>query len=181
MKFTETKLKGAFLVEIEKLTDDRGFFGRSWCRKEFDDHGLNSRLVQANVSFNRKKGTLRGMHYQIAPFQESKLIRCTRGAIFDVIIDLRLDSPTYKQWTGVELTADNYTMFFVPEDFAHGFQTLTDESEITYQVTQFYTPGSERGIRFDDRAFGIQWPLDVTVISDKDRTWPDFEVQRLTE
>jgi dTDP-4-dehydrorhamnose 3,5-epimerase len=181
MKFTETKLKGAFLVEIEKLTDDRGFFGRSWCRKEFDDHGLNSRLVQANVSFNRKKGTLRGMHYQIAPFQESKLIRCTRGAIFDVIIDLRLDSPTYKQWTGVELTADNYTMFFVPEDFAHGFQTLTDESEITYQVTQFYTPGSERGIRFDDTAFGIQWPLDVTVISDKDRTWPDFEVQRLTE
>jgi dTDP-4-dehydrorhamnose 3,5-epimerase len=181
MKFIETKLKGAFLVEIERLTDDRGFFGRSWCRKEFDDHGLNSRIVQANVSFNRKKGTLRGMHYQIAPFQESKLIRCTRGAIFDVIIDLRSDSPTYKQWTGVELTADNYTMFFVPEDFAHGFQTLADETEITYQVTQFYTPGSERGIRFDDRAFGIQWPLDVTVISDKDRTWPDFEVQRLTE
>jgi dTDP-4-dehydrorhamnose 3,5-epimerase len=174
MNFIETKLKGAFLVEIEKLTDERGFFGRSWCRKEFDSHGLNSHLVQANVSFNRKKGTLRGMHYQVAPFQESKLIRCTRGAIFDVIIDLRLDSPTYKQWTGVELTADNYTMFFVPEDFAHGFQTLTDETEIAYQVTQFYTPGSESGIRFDDPAFDIKWPLEVTTISDKDRTWPAF-------
>lgn len=174
MKFTETKLKGAFVVEIEKLSDDRGFFARSWCQKEFEAHGLIPEVVQANVSYNRKKGTLRGMHYQVAPYQECKLIRCTRGAIYDVIIDLRLESPTYRQWTGVELTADNYTMFFVPEDFAHGFQTLTDETEITYQVSQFYMPGSEKGIRFDDPSFDIQWPLDVTIISDKDGTWPDF-------
>jgi len=174
MKFTETKLKGAFIVEIEKLTDTRGFFARSWCSKEFDAHGLTARVVQANVSFNRRKGTLRGMHYQIATFQENKLIRCTRGAIYDVIIDLRPESPTYKQWMGVELTADNYTLLFVPEDFAHGFITLMDNTEITYQVSQFYTPGSEKGIRFDDPTFNIQWPLEVSVISDKDRTWPDF-------
>ena len=174
MKFTETKLKGAFVVEIEKLTDDRGFFARSWCQKEFEAHGLISRVVQSNVSFNRKKGTLRGMHYQIAPFQESKLIRCTRGAIYDVIIDLRPDSFTYKQWIGVELTANNFTLFFVPEDFAHGFITLVDNTEITYQVSQFYTPGSEKGIRFNDPAFNIQWPLEVSVISEKDRTWPDY-------
>ena len=174
MKFTETKLKGAFIVEIEKLTDDRGFFARAWCRKEFEAHGLTSAVVQANVSFNRKRGTLRGMHYQIAPFQESKLIRCTRGAIYDVIIDLRPESPTYKEWIGVELTADNYTLFFVPEDFAHGFITLMDDTEITYQVSQFYTPGSEKGIRFNDPTFNIQWPLEVSVISDKDSNWPDF-------
>lgn len=174
MKFIETKLKGAFIVEIEKLTDDRGFFARSWCRKEFETQDLTSRIVQTNVSFSRKKGTLRGMHYQIAPHQESKLIRCTRGAIYDVIIDLRPESPTYKQWTGLELTADNYTLFFIPEDFAHGFITLVDNTEVTYQVSQFYTPGSEKGIRFNDPAFNIQWPLDVSVISDKDRTWPDF-------
>ena len=174
MKFTETKLKGAFVVEIEKLADDRGFFARSWCRKEFEAQGLTSRVVQSNVSFNRKKGTLRGLHYQIAPRQECKLIRCTRGAIYDVIIDLRAESPTYKQWVGVDLTADNYRMLFVPEDFAHGFITLTDNTEITYQVSQFYTPGAEKGIRFNDPAFNIQWPLDVLVISDKDRGWPDF-------
>lgn len=174
MKFTETNLKGAFIVGIEKLNDDRGFFARSWCQREFEDLGLTSRVLQANVSYNRQKGTLRGMHYQIAPYQECKLVRCTRGAIYDVIIDLRPDSPTYKQWTGVELTADNYAMLFVPEDFAHGFQTLTDKTEITYQVSQFYTPGSEKGIRFDDPAFAIQWPLEVTLISDKDNTWPDF-------
>jgi len=175
MKFTETKLKGAFVVEIEKLSDDRGFFARSSCQKEFEAHGLTARVVQTNVSFNIKKGTMRGMHYQIAPHQECKLVRCTRGAIYDVIIDLRPESPTYKQWVGVELTADNYTMFFVPEDFAHGFITLADNTEITYQVSQFYTPGSEKGIRFDDPAFGIQWPQDVSVISDKDNNWPDFE------
>ena len=174
MKFTETKLKGAFIVEIEKLTDDRGFFARAWCRKEFEAHGLTSAVVQANVSFNRKRGTLRGMHYQIAPFQESKLIRCTRGAIYDVIIDLRPESPTYKEWIGVELTADNYTLFFVPEDFSHGFITLMDDTEITYQVSQFYTPGSEKGIRFNDPIFNIQWPLEVSVISDKDSNWSDF-------
>lgn len=175
MKFTETRLKGAFIVEIEKLADDRGFFARSWCRKEFEARGLTSRVLQANVSFNRKKGTLRGMHHQLAPFQESKLVRCTRGAIYDVIIDLRPGSPTYKQWVGTELTADNYRLFFVPEDFAHGFLTLVDDTEITYQVSQFYTPGAEKGIRFNDPTFKIRWPLEVSVISDKDRNWPDFE------
>jgi dTDP-4-dehydrorhamnose 3,5-epimerase len=175
MKFTETKLKGAFVVEIDKLADDRGFFGRSWCRKEFEAQGLTARMLQANVSFNRKKGTLRGMHYQIAPYQESKLIRCTRGAIYDVIIDLRPESPTYKQWAGVELTANNFTLFFVPEDFAHGFITLMDNTEITYQVSQFYSPGSEKGIRYNDPRFNIQWPLEVSVISDKDSNWPDFD------
>jgi dTDP-4-dehydrorhamnose 3,5-epimerase len=175
MKFRETNLEGAYIIEIEKLSDDRGFFARSWCRKEFEAQGLSPDLVQANVSYSYKKGTIRGMHYQIAPYQESKLIRCTRGAIYDVIIDLRPDSPTYKQWTGVELTVDNYTMFFVPKDFAHGFQTLTDETEIAYQVSQFYTPGSEKGIRYNDPNFNIQWPLEVTIISDKDRAWPDFK------
>jgi dTDP-4-dehydrorhamnose 3,5-epimerase len=175
MNFTETKLQGAYLVDIEKLEDERGFFARAWCRTEFESAGLNSRAVQANVSYNHSRGTLRGMHYQIAPYQETKLIRCTRGAIYDVIIDLRTGSPTYKQWIGVELTADNYRMLFVPEDFAHGFQTLQDNTEIAYQVTQFYTPGSEKGIRWNDPAFGIRWPLEVEVISEKDRTWPDFE------
>lgn len=175
MRFTETKLKGAFVVEIDKLTDDRGFFARSWCRKEFEAHGLSGRVAQANVSFNRKKGTLRGLHYQIAPYTECKLVRCTRGAVYDAIIDLRPDSPTYKQWTGIELTADNYTMMFIPEDFAHGYQTLSDETEVTYQISEFYTPGSEKGIRFDDPAFNIKWPLKVTTISDKDMTWPDFK------
>jgi len=174
MKFIETNLKGAFVVEVDQLTDNRGFFARSWCQKEFEAHGLTSRVVQTNVSFSRSKATLRGMHYQIAPYQESKLVRCTRGVIYDVIIDLRPESPTHKQWVGVELTADNYSMLFVPEDFAHGFITLMDNTEITYQVSQFYTPGSEKGIRFNDPTFNIQWPLGVSVISDKDSNWPDF-------
>lgn len=174
MKFTETKLEGAYIIEIEKLTDDRGFFARSWCQKEFEAHGLTSRVVQTNVSFNRKKGTLRGLHYQLKPNEESKLIRCTRGAIYDVIIDLRPKSPTYKQWIGVKLSDENYTMFFVPENFAHGFQTLKNNTEITYQVSQFFTTGSERGIRWNDPIFGIKWPLEIAVISAKDRDWPDF-------
>ena len=175
MKFIETLLKGACIVEIEQLTDDRGFFGRSWCRKEFEAHGLTAIVVQANVSFNHQKGTLRGMHYQIAPHREAKLIRCTRGAIYDVIIDLRPDSATYKNWIGVELTADEYKMLYVPENFAHGYQTLENHTEVTYQVTQYYTPGSEKGIRYNDPAFDIQWPLGVSTISDKDSTWPKFE------
>jgi len=174
VKFTETKLEGAYIIEIEKLTDDRGFFARSWCQKEFEAHGLTSRVVQTNVSFNRKKGTLRGLHYQLKPNEESKLIRCTRGAIYDVIIDLRPKSPTYKQWIGVKLSDENYTMFFVPENFAHGFQTLKNNTEITYQVSQFFTTGSERGIRWNDPIFGIKWPLEIAVISAKDRDWPDF-------
>jgi dTDP-4-dehydrorhamnose 3,5-epimerase len=172
--FTETKLKNAYVIELEKLKDHRGFFARSWCQNEFKDHGLTNTIVQTNVSYNHKKGTLRGMHYQISPYEESKLVRCTRGAIYDVIIDLRPDSPTYKQWLGIELSSDNYQMLFVPEGFAHGFQTLNDNTEVTYQVSQFYTPGSERGIKWNDDAFMLKWPLDVTVISDKDESWPAF-------
>ena len=174
MIFTETELKGAYVIEIEKLKDHRGFFARSWCQKEFNDHNLVSRIRQVNVSSNMKKSTLRGMHYQLSPYEETKLVRCTRGAIYDVIIDLRPASPTYAQWIGVELTAENYTMLYVPENFAHGFITLKDDTEITYQVSQFYTPGSERGIRWNDPAFSIDWPIEVRVISDKDKNWPDY-------
>jgi dTDP-4-dehydrorhamnose 3,5-epimerase len=176
MIFTETKLDGAFLIDIEERTDERGFFARSWCQKEFERHGLVPRVVQANISFNHKKGTVRGMHYQASPYEETKLVRCTRGAIYDVIVDLRKGSPTYCQWISAELTADNRRMLFVPEGYAHGFQTLTDATEVCYQVSQFYTPGAERGARFNDPAFGIRWPLDVTVISEKDANWADFQI-----
>jgi len=172
--FHETDLKGAYIIEIEQLKDHRGFFARAWCQKEFEAQNLISRIRQANVSYNGTKGTLRGMHYQISPYEETKLVRCTKGAIYDVIIDLRPASPTYTQWIGKELTAGNFKMFYVPENFAHGFITLTDDTEVTYQVSQFYTPGSERGIRWNDLTFGIDWPIDVQVISEKDRNWPDY-------
>lgn len=174
MLFHETRLEGAFVIELEKREDTRGFFARGWCQKEFEDHGLVAQVVQANVSYNRKKGTLRGMHYQVAPVEETKLVRCVRGGIYDVIIDLRPESPTYKQWMGVELTAENYKMLYVPENFAHGVQTLEDDTEVIYQVSQFYTPGAERGIRWNDPAFRIEWPQDIEVISDKDADWPDY-------
>lgn len=174
MLFKETKLKGAFIIEPEKREDERGFFARTYCRKEFEAARLNPNFLQANMSYNRRKGTLRGMHYQNAPYEECKLIRCTRGAIYDVIIDLRQDSPTFRQWIGVELTADNYRMLFVPEKFAHGFLTLEDNVEVSYQVSQFYTPGSEGGIRYNDPGIGITWPGEILVISDKDRSWPDY-------
>ncbi|MHA6250226.1 dTDP-4-dehydrorhamnose 3,5-epimerase [Pontibacter sp. CAU 1760] len=175
MIFTETKLKGAFIIDVKRLEDERGFFGRSYCKREMEEHGLNTNMVQANVSYNKKKGTLRGMHMQVSPYEETKLVRCTRGAIYDVIIDMREDSETYKQWIGVELTADNYRMLFVPEGFAHGFITLEDNSDVTYNVTQYYTPGSERGIRWNDPAFNIEWPIEPQVISEKDQAHPDFE------
>ena len=175
MLFEQTKLKDAYVIQLEKIEDQRGFFARAWCEKEFAQHGLAAVVRQANVSFNIRKGTLRGMHYQIAPHGEAKTVRCTRGAIFDVIIDLRPDSATYQQWFGVELTADNYKMLYVPENFAHGFLTLEDRSEVTYQVSEFYTPGAERGIRWNDPAFGIQWPAAAAVISDKDANWPDYK------
>ncbi len=176
MIFTETALHGAYIIDPEKRADPRGFFARAWCQREFEEHNLVPRIVQVNLSYNKTEGTLRGMHYQRAPYAETKLIRCTRGAIYDVIIDLRPESPTYKQWIGVELTADNYRMLFVPEGFAHGFQTLEDSTDVTYQVSEFYTPGVEGGVRYNDPLFSIQWPLEVTVISDKDRSWPDYEV-----
>ncbi len=174
MIFTPTKLQGAYILEVKKIEDERGFFGRSWCKRELEEHGLNANVVQANVSYNKVKGTLRGMHFQKAPHQETKLVRCTRGAIYDVIIDLRPDSPTYKQWIGVELTESNYRMLFVPEDFAHGFITLEDNTEVTYQVTQYYTPGAEGGIRWNDPAFQIAWPIEPVVVSGKDQAHPDF-------
>ncbi len=175
MIFKETKLQGVFIIEIEKRQDERGFFARAWCKKEFEAHGLNVHLVQANLAFSQKKGTLRGMHYQMSPYEEAKLVRCIKGAIFDVAIDLRSDSPTYKSWVGVELTDDNHKMLYTPENFAHGYQTLTDNAEVFYQVSQFYSPESERGVRWDDQAFGIKWPeTDDVVISEKDKNWPDY-------
>jgi dTDP-4-dehydrorhamnose 3,5-epimerase len=174
MIFTETKLKGAYIIELQKIEDARGFFARGWCQNEFEAHDLVPRVVQANVSHNKKRGTLRGMHYQVAPYAETKLVRCTRGALYDVIIDLRPDSETYKQWIGVELTADNYKMLYVPEGFAHGFITLEDDTDAFYQVSQFYTPGAERGARYNDPTFHIEWPTEIQVISDKDKNWPDY-------
>jgi len=171
MIFRETTLKGAFVIEMEKFEDKRGFFARAWCQEESEANGLVSRVVQTNISFNRKRGTLRGMHYQVAPYEQVKLVRCTRGMIYDVIIDMRPDSPTFRKWTGVELTAENYIMLYVPENFAHGFQTLEDNTEVTYQVSQFYSPESERGVRYDDPVFQVEWPLPVEVISEKDIAW----------
>ncbi len=174
MIFTETKLKGAFILDLELRADDRGAFARTFCMKEFEAHGLKPTVAQCNLSFNYKAGTLRGMHYQTPPAAETKLVRCTKGAIYDVIIDMRPDSPTYMQHIGVELTADNHRALYVPELFAHGYQALSDGAEVVYQVGEFYTPGYERGIRYDDPAFGIQWPMPVTVISEKDAAWPPF-------
>ena len=175
MLFNETELKGAFIVDLEQRADNRGFFARTWCQHEFAQQGMVARIVQANMSYNIHKGTLRGMHFQNAPYMETKLVRAVRGAIYDVIIDLRADSPTYKRWIGVELTADNRRALFVPEGFGHGFQTLTDDADVMYQVSEFYTPGAEGGLRYNDSAFDIQWPLPVSVISDKDATWADFQ------
>lgn len=175
MRFEETPLTGAFVIEIEPHADDRGFFARTYCAREFEEHGLETRVVQANLSYNRSKGTLRGMHYQAPPAGEAKLVRCIRGAIHDVIVDLRPDSPTYLQHVGVDLTAENRRALFVPALFAHGFQTLEDEVEVFYQVSEFYTPGAERGLRHDDPALGISWPLPVSEISDKDRSWDLLE------
>jgi dTDP-4-dehydrorhamnose 3,5-epimerase len=172
MLFTETKLPGAFIIDVDLKEDYRGGFARTFCAKEFEAHNLKPVVAQCNLSFNHKAGTLRGMHYQIAPACETKLVRCTKGAVYDVIIDLRPDSPTYKQHIGVELTEDNRRALYVPEMFAHGYQTLTDHAEVMYQVGEFYTPTCERGARYNDPAFGIEWPHDITVISEKDANWP---------
>lgn len=176
MIFAETKLAGAYTIDLEKREDSRGFFARAWDQKEFEDRGLNPTVVQCNLSFNKSSGTTRGMHYQAAPHEEAKLIRCTRGSIFDVIIDLRSDSPTFRDWVGVELTAENRRMLYVPEGFAHGYQTLEDDTETLYQVSEWYAPDSERGIRWDDPALGIVWPeTESREISEKDLSWPDFK------
>ena len=179
MLFTETTLKGAYLVEIEPLQDERGFFSRTFCRNEFERHGLNPNVAQCSLSYNRQRGTLRGLHYQIVPRPEAKLVRCTAGSIFDVIVDLRPSSPTYCQWVGVELSGRGRRgMLYVPEGFAHGFQTLEDDTEVVYQISEFHSPDYARGVRWNDPAFAIQWPEDRRVISDRDRSFPDFKVQR---
>ena len=175
MIFHQTPLEGAFVIDLDLKEDDRGFFARTFCQEEFKEHGLTPRVAQANVSYNKGEGTLRGMHYQIAPACETKLVRCTKGAVYDVIIDLRPDSPTYKQHIGVELTESNRRALYVPQMFAHGYQTLTDDAEVMYQVSEFYTPNCERGARYNDPAFGIEWPHEVAVISEKDANWPLME------
>ena len=174
MIFTETPLKGAFVIDLEPHKDERGFFARTFCRREFEGHGLSPEVAQCNTSFNLKAGTVRGMHFQTPPASEAKLVRCVRGAIHDVIIDLRPKSSSYRQYFPVRLTADNHRALFVPESFAHGFQTLADETEVEYQMSQFYEPGMGAGFRYDDPAFAIEWPREVTIISSQDLAWPAF-------
>jgi dTDP-4-dehydrorhamnose 3,5-epimerase len=175
MNFNETKLKDVFLIELEKKSDERGFFARAFDIEEFKKNGLENAFVQANTAFNYKKGTLRGMHFQKTPHEEVKLVRCTRGELFDVVVDLREDSPTFKQWFGVKLSEENGKMLYIPKGFAHGYLTLRDDTEIFYMVSEFYTPGVEGGVRYNDPAFGIEWPVRVEVISEKDNGWEDFK------
>ena len=174
MVFKELKLKGAYIIELELMEDERGFFARSFCQRQFEKLGLNLSIAQCNVSSNRKKGTLRGMHYQAAPHQEAKLVSCLRGSMYDVIIDLRPDSPTYRTWMAVELSAKNYKTLYVPESFAHGFQTLEDDTVVFYQMSEFYYPECSRGIRWNDPSFGIDWPVPDTILSERDRSHPVF-------
>ncbi len=175
MLFTETTLKGAFIIDIEQREDHRGFFARTFCAQEFVAYGLEVTNAQCSIAFNRKKGTIRGMHYNAEPATEAKLVRCTQGAIYDVIVDLRPDSPTFLAHIGVELTADNHRSLYVPEMFAHGYQTLTDGAEVVYQMNKFYTPGYERGLHYDDPMLGIEWALPVSEISEKDLNWQFLE------
>lgn len=175
MNFHETKIDGVFEIGLDPREDERGFFARTWCKREFEDHGLNGRLVQCSVSLNLRKGTLRGMHYQAAPFAEAKVVRCTSGAIYDVVLDLREQLPTFKQWFAKVLSAENRQSLYVPEGCAHGFLTLTDASEVLYQMSEFYHPEAGFGVRWNDPAFEIAWPEKVEVISERDRTYPDFE------
>jgi dTDP-4-dehydrorhamnose 3,5-epimerase len=176
MIFTETELPGAFVLDIEPRDDERGFFARTWCRRELEEHGLSTEIVQCNVAYNHVGGTLRGLHYQAAPHAEVKVVHCLRGAIYDVIVDVRPDSPSYLRWFGVELTAENRRMLYVPEGFAHGYQTLADDTETYYLVSAFHEPTAERGLRWDDPAFGVEWPpAERRIISAKDRAWPDYE------
>lgn len=174
MIFEKTTLEGAYLIDLEKKGDERGFFARAFCQKEFSEHGLVSQFVQVNNSLSGQKGTLRGMHYQLPPFSEVKVLRCIKGSLFDVIVDLRSDSPTFKKWFGAELTAENRRMMYVPQGFAHGLITLEDNTEVLYLVSAFYSQENERGLRFDDPTIGIHWPMIPTEVSVKDRQWPDL-------
>jgi dTDP-4-dehydrorhamnose 3,5-epimerase len=176
MVITETKLKGAFVIELEPFTDVRGFFARAWSDREFETAGLNARWVESNISFNKNAGTLRGMHYQLPPYDQLKLVRCTRGRMYDVIIDLRTGSPTFKQWFAVELSAENHLMLYVPGEFAHGYLTLEDNTEVFYQTSAYYAPEDSRGVRWNDPAFNISWPIDNPVLIERDRDYQDFEL-----
>lgn len=174
MKFVQTELQDAYLIQPERLEDERGFFARTWCKREFESQGLSTSLVQCSISFNHKKGTLRGMHFQASPHEETKIVRVTVGSVYDVIVDLRPSSKTYLKHLGIKLNAENRTMLYIPKGFAHGFLTLSDNAEIFYQISEFFTPEAARGIRWNDHALKIQWPEQVCVISDRDRNWPDF-------
>lgn len=177
MIFTETKLKGAFVIDIERREDPRGFFARGFCQREFEEHGLKPVIAQGNIAHNRKKGTIRGMHFQFPPAAETKLVRCTRGGIVDIIVDLRPESPTYLQHIAVELTEDNFRALYVPERFAHGYQALQDNTDTSYSVGEFYTPGTEGGLLYSDPRLGLEWPLAVSIISDKDKVWKPLSEQ----
>ena len=174
MRFVETSIPGVFEIHLELLNDERGFFARTWCHEEFTNHGLNAGLLQCSISFNKRKGTLRGMHYQAPPFQECKLVRCTRGAIHDVVLDLRKQSPTFKQWIAAVLSAENRHMMYIPEGCAHGFLTLEDETEVFYQMSAIYNAESACGVRWNDPAFQIRWPAPVEIVSARDGRYPDF-------
>ena len=179
MIFGATPLPGAYVIEIEKHEDERGFFARSWCAREFAANGLDHHLVQCNVSFNKRKGTLRGLHYQIPPHAEVKLVRCTKGSLFDVIVDLRKDSPTFLKWFAIELTATNHRMLYIPKLFGHGYQTLEDETEIFYQMSEFYEPAAVKGLRWNDPRVGINWPDAGKTMSQRDQAYPNLEVSFL--
>jgi dTDP-4-dehydrorhamnose 3,5-epimerase len=174
MIFTPTPITGVFVIDLEPHTDQRGFFARAWCEREFHDYGLNPRLVQCNVSWNQCRGTLRGMHYQQAPWAETKVVRCIHGALYDVVVDIRPDSPTYKQSWGVELTATNRKALYIPDGCAHGFLTLAEHTEVFYHMSEYFQPDAARGFRWNDPTFSIHWPADISVISERDRTYPDF-------
>lgn len=177
MRFVESRLAGAYTIELDAHTDERGFFARTWCEREFADHGLVSRLAQCSISFNKRRGTLRGLHFQAEPYAETKVVRCTRGRAYDVIVDLRRDSTTFKEWAAVELSADNCVSVYVPAGFGHGFQTLEDETELLYQITPAYHADAARGVRWNDPAFAIEWPLRVSCIAERDSAYPDFIVR----
>lgn len=174
MKISETRLSGVYLIDLELFEDERGSFARSFCLEEFNEAGIEFSIAQANISFNNFAGTIRGMHFQEHPFEESKVVRCTRGALFDVVLDLRPESSTYCQWCGSELNSENRSALFIPAGCAHGFQTLTDSTEVHYLMSESFKPEAARGVRFDDPVFGVEWPMQVSSISDRDRHWPDF-------
>lgn len=174
MKFQPSPLEGAWMIELDLLLDDRGHFCRSYCQREFKDAGIEENFVQCNISYNKHKGTLRGMHFQTKPFEEAKLVRCCKGAVYDVILDLRTDSKTYCSWYGVTLSDSNKKMLYIPKGFAHGFQTLTEDAELFYQMSEYYIPTHSSGVRWNDPAFNIDWPLDGKIISEKDQCYPDF-------